>query len=105
AADGRSGAGSARTRRRRPACGRRVMYALPPAMVAGEVVRIQTSQHVVALTFDGGANADAAKRVLSILRREDVPATFFLTGRFVESYPAPARAMGRRYPGGNPTVH
>jgi len=80
------------------------MYALPPAMVAGEVVRIQTSQHVVALTFDGGANADAAKRVLSILRREDVPATFFLTGRFVETYPALSRAIGRRYPVCNHTV-
>ena len=80
------------------------MYALPPAMVAGEVVRMQTSQHVVALTFDGGANADAAKRVLSILRREDVPATFFLTGQFVETYPALARAIGRRYPVCNHTV-
>jgi hypothetical protein len=37
------------------------MYALPPAMVAGEHVRIQTPQHVVALTFDGGSNADGAR--------------------------------------------
>jgi peptidoglycan/xylan/chitin deacetylase (PgdA/CDA1 family) len=81
------------------------MYALPPAMVAGELVRLQTRQHVVALTFDGGANADAAKRVLSILRRDDVPATFFLTGHFVQTYPALARAIGRRYPVCNHTVN
>ena len=81
------------------------MYALPPAMVAGELVRLRTPQHVVALTFDGGANADGAALVLSILRREQLPATFFLTGRFVERYPALARAIGRIYPVCNHTVN
>lgn len=81
------------------------MHTLPPAMVAGELVRVQTQQRVVALTFDGGANADGAKRVLSILRREHVPATFFLTGHFVEAYPALARAIGGRYPVCNHTVN
>jgi peptidoglycan/xylan/chitin deacetylase (PgdA/CDA1 family) len=80
------------------------MFALPPAIVAGEIVRLQTRQHVVALTFDGGGNADGARAVLSVLRREHVPATFFLTGHFVQSYPALARAIGRRYPVGNHTV-
>jgi len=68
-------------------------------------VRLQTRQHVVALTFDGGGNADAAQTVLTVLRRERVPATFFLTGHFVQSYPALARAIGRRYPVGNHTVN
>lgn len=81
------------------------MFALPPAIVAGEIVRLQTRQQVVALTFDGGGNADAAKGVLATLRRERVPATFFLTGHFVQSYPALARAIGRRYPVGNHTVN
>ena len=80
------------------------MFALPPAIVAGEIVRLQTRQHVVALTFDGGGNADGAKGVLTLLRRKKVPATFFLTGHFVESYPALARAIGRRYLVGNHTV-
>jgi peptidoglycan/xylan/chitin deacetylase (PgdA/CDA1 family) len=80
------------------------MFALPPAIVAGEIVRLQTRQHVVALTFDGGGNADGAKGVLTALRRENVPATFFLTGHFVQSYPRLARAIGRRYPVGNHTV-
>jgi len=81
------------------------MLALPPAFVAGEIVRLQTRQHVVALTFDGGGNADGARGVLKVLRREHVRATFFLTGQFVESYPALVRTIGRRYPVGNHTVN
>ena len=80
------------------------MFALPPAIVAGEIVRLQTRQHVVALTFDGGGNADGARGVLKVLRREKVTATFFLTGHFVQSYPTLARVIGRRYPVGNHTV-
>jgi peptidoglycan/xylan/chitin deacetylase (PgdA/CDA1 family) len=81
------------------------MLALPPAIVAREIVRLQTGQHVVALTFDGGGNADSAWGVLRILRQEHVRATFFLTGHFVESYPALARMIGRRFPVGNHTVN
>jgi peptidoglycan/xylan/chitin deacetylase (PgdA/CDA1 family) len=80
------------------------MVAAPPAVVAGELVRLQTRRHVVALTFDGGGDDAGAKRVLLTLRRDDVPATFFLTGRFVQTYPAVARAIGRRYVVGNHTV-
>jgi peptidoglycan/xylan/chitin deacetylase (PgdA/CDA1 family) len=81
------------------------MLALPPAVVAGEIVRLQTRQHVVALTFDCGGNADGAKGVLRALRRGHVPGTFFLTGHFVQTYPGLARIIGRRYPVGNHTVH
>jgi peptidoglycan/xylan/chitin deacetylase (PgdA/CDA1 family) len=81
------------------------MLVLPPSIVAGELVRLQTRQHVVALTFDGGGNADGAKRVLALLRRERLGATFFLTGHFVKTYPALARAIGRRYLVGNHTVN
>jgi peptidoglycan/xylan/chitin deacetylase (PgdA/CDA1 family) len=80
------------------------MLAPPPAVVAGELVRLQTTQRVVALTFDGGGNADGAKRILRVLRRDHVPATFFLTGHFVRTYPEIARAIGRRYVVGNHTV-
>jgi peptidoglycan/xylan/chitin deacetylase (PgdA/CDA1 family) len=81
-----------------------MIHALPPAVVAGELVRLQTRRHVVALTFDGGGNADAAKRVLAVLRREHVTGTFFLTGQFVRTFPALSRAIGRRYPVANHTV-
>jgi peptidoglycan/xylan/chitin deacetylase (PgdA/CDA1 family) len=82
-----------------------VIAALPPPIVAGELVRLQTRQHVVALTFDCGGNAASARSVLSVLRREGVAGTFFLTGDFVKAYPALARAIGRRYPVGNHTVN
>ena len=81
-----------------------MMLSLPPPVVAGEIVRLQTRQHVVALTVDGGGNADGAPGVLRALRRAHVPATFFLTGHFVRTYPRIARTIGRRYPVGNHTV-
>ncbi len=54
---------------------------------------IPTSRRVVALTFDAGANADAVPSILATLRREGVPATFFLTGDFVREFPSAARAI------------
>ena len=54
---------------------------------------IPTTRRVVALTFDAGANADAVPSILATLRRESVPATFFLTGNFVRDFPAAARSI------------
>jgi len=54
---------------------------------------IPTTRPVVALTFDAGANADAVPSILATLRREGVPATFFLTGNFVRDFPAAARSI------------
>jgi peptidoglycan/xylan/chitin deacetylase (PgdA/CDA1 family) len=80
------------------------MLAPPPAVVGGELVRLQTRQHVVALTFDGGGDAGGARRIMTTLRRNHAPATFFLTGHFVRTYPAIARAIGRRFVVGNHTA-
>jgi hypothetical protein len=55
---------------------------------------IPTTRPVVALTFDAGANADAVPSILTTLRREGIPATFFLTGDFVRDFPAAARCRG-----------
>jgi peptidoglycan/xylan/chitin deacetylase (PgdA/CDA1 family) len=54
---------------------------------------IPATRHVVALTFDAGANADAVPSILATLRRDHVPATFFLTGAFASAYPSAARAI------------
>ncbi|HEV2255241.1 MAG TPA: polysaccharide deacetylase family protein [Streptosporangiaceae bacterium] len=54
---------------------------------------IPATRRVVALTFDAGANADAVASILATLRREGVPATFFLTGNFVRDFPAAARSI------------
>ena len=41
---------------------------------------------------------------MTTLRRRRAPATFFLPGHFVSTYPAIARAIGRRFVVGNHTV-
>ncbi|WP_030687722.1 polysaccharide deacetylase family protein [Streptomyces sp. NRRL B-1347] len=60
----------------------------------------------VALTFDADMTADQGPRatagerfdnpaLVATLRRLKVPATFFMTGRWAEEYPAQARDIGR----------
>jgi peptidoglycan/xylan/chitin deacetylase (PgdA/CDA1 family) len=56
---------------------------------------------VVALTFDAGANADAVPSILSTLAHYQVRGTFFLTGKWVETYPEYATEIGARYPVAN----
>ena len=56
----------------------------------------------VALTFDDGPHPDNTKRLLDILDRNDVRATFFLLGSEVEKHPALARdILGRGHQIGN----
>jgi peptidoglycan/xylan/chitin deacetylase (PgdA/CDA1 family) len=50
---------------------------------------------VAFLTFDDGPNPGVTERVLEVLEREAVPATFFMVGRHVERYPETARAVAR----------
>lgn len=58
-----------------------------------------TTRRVVALTFDGGADNTAVSRILSTLRANGVPATFFVTGDFARDFPNDVRAMAA---GGHP---
>jgi peptidoglycan/xylan/chitin deacetylase (PgdA/CDA1 family) len=66
---------------------------LPARLLGRDWDRIPTDGKIVALTFDAGANADGVGPVLATLAREHVPATFFLTGAFADSYPAQARSI------------
>jgi peptidoglycan/xylan/chitin deacetylase (PgdA/CDA1 family) len=59
------------------------------------VFRVHTSDPVVALTFDDGPDDDVTPRVLEILRRENVPATFFLIGERARMYPSIAQDIVR----------
>ena len=47
----------------------------------------------VALTFDAGSDAKAVRLILKTLEERHVHATFFLTGRFCEKFPAECRAI------------
>jgi peptidoglycan/xylan/chitin deacetylase (PgdA/CDA1 family) len=65
-----------------------------PSWLAGQdVTRIPTTRHVVALTFDGGANADGLASILATLAAQHVVGTFFLTGNFVTNYPSQSKAI------------
>lgn len=54
--------------------------------------------HVAYLTFDDGPNKANTEKILDILDRENIRATFFLTGRNVSRYPEVVR---RIYQSGN----
>jgi peptidoglycan/xylan/chitin deacetylase (PgdA/CDA1 family) len=64
-----------------------------PSLLGVDWTRIPTSAPVVALTFDAGANADAVPSILQTLKTKNVPATFFLTGQWVRSFPAQTNAI------------
>ncbi len=64
-----------------------------PFAIAG----VATSERVVALTFDACATKKQAngfdRKVFQILARDRIPATFFLSGRWVEKHPGAAKAI------------
>lgn len=72
-----------------------------PNSLRGVDVTTVSSRQVIALTFDAGANADAVDAILAELSRTGTPATFFLTGRWAQNYPAQARRIAGAYPIGN----
>ena len=57
------------------------------------VPRVNTSQKVVALTFDDGPTPDATRQILSILERENVRATFFVIGAELEKNMAEGKSI------------
>lgn len=58
----------------------------------------------MALTFDGGSGAEGAESVIATLTREQVPATFFLTGTFADRYPSLSLRLARLGLVGNHTA-
>ncbi len=64
-----------------------------PRLLGVDWTRIPTNAPVVALTFDAGANADALPSILQTLKASNVPATFFLTGQWVRSFPAETNSV------------
>ena len=77
---------------------------VPTSMRGTEWNRLPTTDKVVALTFDGGANADGLASILATLDATGTPATFFLTGAFTTAYPTQSRQIAARYPIGNHTA-
>ncbi len=60
----------------------------------GEIVpRVETSQKVVALTFDDGPTVEGANEILAILDQYQVKATFFLIGADMEKNPESVKQL------------
>lgn len=57
------------------------------------ISRRKMDRRAVALTFDDGPDPDVTPRLLELLRRHGVPATFFVTGARVESHPGVIREI------------
>ena len=76
---------------------------VPAALRGLDVERISGTRKVIALTFDAGGAPDGGERILATLAAENVPATFFLTGNFVQQNPGLSRRIAAAYPVGNHT--
>ncbi len=60
----------------------------------GDIVpRVQTSEKVIALTFDDGPVPGKTEAILAILKNNNVKATFYLIGNEVEKYPEQTRQI------------
>ncbi len=77
--------------------------AAPAVLRGSRLTRLPTTRRVVALTFDAGANADGMPSILRTLQATGTPGTFFLTGKWVQTYPLLAQQIGRTYQVGNHT--
>jgi len=60
-----------------------------PALYTG----IRTNQRVLALTFDDGPSAELTPKLLDLLRKEGIRATFFVIGTNVQAHPEIARRI------------
>lgn len=65
-----------------------------PASLRGvEWYTLPTTQKIVALTFDAGSGDQGLAKILKTLADDRIPATFFLTGKFIDQYPGDVRAI------------
>ena len=80
---------------------------LPDNNVFGRVFfESETSQKVVALTFDDGPYSPYTEQILDILKENNVPATFFLIGQNAERNPELVkRIVSEGHQLGNHTYH
>lgn len=65
----------------------------PTSQLFGRVVVAGSDPNEIALTYDDGPNPAATERLLEVLSRHEVRATFFLLGGFVQQRPDLARAI------------
>lgn len=57
------------------------------------ICSVETKEKKIALTFEAAWGDEDLVRILEILKEQDVLATFFLTGEWVEKYPEDVKAI------------
>lgn len=57
------------------------------------ICSVETKEKKVALTFESAWGDEDIARILEILKKQEVRATFFLTGEWVEKYPEGVKAI------------
>ena len=62
----------------------------------GTVIRVDTAEPVVALTFDDGPHPEYTPRLLDILDRHGARASFFMVGQLAAKYPAIVKEVAQR---------
>ncbi len=78
-------------------------WKMAPSLVGTEWETLPTTSKVVALTFDAGSGDEGVASILATLEEKNVPATFFLTGKWAEKFPDEAMAIASKYSVGNHT--
>jgi peptidoglycan/xylan/chitin deacetylase (PgdA/CDA1 family) len=77
----------------------------PTSQIFGRCVVAAKNPRQIALTFDDGPNDPDTYRLLEVLAKHGVRATFFMIGRFVRQHPEIARAVAAaRHLVGNHTM-
>ena len=66
--------------------------------------RIPNEENKIFLTFDDGPNPVFTKKIISVLKKHRVPATFFCIGRQVKKHPELFDELSKNYPVGNHTL-
>lgn len=54
---------------------------------------VETQEKKISISFDAAWGNDDTAKILEILKKNDVRATFFMTGGWVESYPDDVKAI------------
>jgi peptidoglycan/xylan/chitin deacetylase (PgdA/CDA1 family) len=65
----------------------------PQSQIFGRVIVAGSNPNDIALTYDDGPNDEATERLLEVLARHEVHATFFLIGSFVRQRSALVRSI------------
>lgn len=78
-------------------------YAPPEPL---EIAQGALGENRISLTFDGGAGRGHVDEILAVLTSKKVPATFFLTGNWIDLFPEAVQAIyNQGYPIGNHTLN